>query len=66
MSDVGFKRNSPTESLNGWYKDIFFKDYRNSFDSLESFKIKFKEFILKRNNLQDYIYNKKREHLQLI
>ncbi len=66
MSNVGFKHNSHTKYLNGWYKDIFLKDYGNSFDSLESFKTKFKEFIFKRNNLQDYIYNKKKDHLQLI
>ncbi len=46
MPDVEFKYNYPTESLNGWYKDIFFKDYGNSFPSFENFITKFREFIL--------------------
>ncbi|WP_339033453.1 hypothetical protein [Spiroplasma endosymbiont of Cantharis rufa] len=35
MSDVGFKHNSLIESLNGWHKDIFFKDYGDSFKTLK-------------------------------
>ncbi|WP_339030706.1 hypothetical protein [Spiroplasma endosymbiont of Cantharis nigra] len=29
MSEAGFKHNAPTESLNGWVKNKFYKQYSN-------------------------------------
>ncbi|QGS51431.1 hypothetical protein [Spiroplasma tabanidicola] len=63
MSEAGFKHNAPTEALNGWYKDCFFAEYGNEFKSIIEFKLFFDEFIIKRNNLQNYLYNKKRNQI---
>ncbi|AKU79846.1 hypothetical protein [Spiroplasma turonicum] len=63
MSEAGFKHNAPTESLNGWFKECFFAEYGNIFLSIQEFLNKFDEFIIKRNSLQTYIYNKKRSQI---
>ncbi|AKX34106.1 hypothetical protein SLITO_v1c04530 [Spiroplasma litorale] len=63
MSESGFKHNAPTESLNGWYKECFFAQYGNEFKNFQEFKLLFDQFIIKRNNLQNYLYNKKRNQI---
>ncbi|AKU79896.1 hypothetical protein [Spiroplasma turonicum] len=63
MSEAGFKHNAPTEALNGWFKECFFAEYGNIFLIIQEFLNKFDEFIIKRNSLQTYIYNKKRSQI---
>ncbi|WP_342259103.1 hypothetical protein [Spiroplasma endosymbiont of Dioctria linearis] len=57
MSEAGFKHNAPTESLNGWVKNKFYKQYSNEFTSMEDFHNKFANFVEMWNLNHDFKYN---------
>ncbi|AOG60353.1 hypothetical protein SHELI_v1c10470 [Spiroplasma helicoides] len=57
MSKKGFKHNAPTESLNGWIKQKFYKTFGNKFENKENFYYYFKKFSNIYNNLQQIKYN---------
>ncbi len=42
--EAGFKHNAPIESVNGWVKNKFYKQYSNEFTSMVDFHNKFANF----------------------
>ncbi len=67
MSEAGFKHNAPTESLNGWVKNKFYKQYSNEFTSMEDFHNKFANFVEMWNLNHDFKYNINRKNsLQIL
>jgi hypothetical protein len=56
MSNVGFKHNPATESLNGWIKGSFFEANGYSFRSLPEFYKTFNNFVLSNNKKNENKY----------
>ncbi|WP_342269210.1 hypothetical protein [Spiroplasma endosymbiont of Aspidapion aeneum] len=61
MSNSGFKHNSPTESLNGWIKQKFFKSFGRIFRDMKHFYNCFQKFVKNWNWIKEINYNLERK-----